>query len=67
MKMQFLMIIFLFTPGAGKTTLISVLTGLYEPTKGTARIAGYDLLTDVSMIVYHIVLCIWTIYRLCGI
>ena len=34
-------------PGAGKTTLISVLTGLYEPTQGTARIAGLDLLTQV--------------------
>ena len=35
------------TPGAGKTTLISVLTGLYEPTSGTARIAGYDITTEV--------------------
>ena len=34
--------------GAGKTTLISLLTGLYEPTNGTARIAGYDLATEVS-------------------
>ena len=33
--------------GAGKTTLISVLTGLYEPTRGTARIAGYDITTEV--------------------
>ena len=34
--------------GAGKTTLISLLTGLYEPTKGTARVAGYDLTTEVT-------------------
>ena len=34
--------------GAGKTTLISLLTGLYEPTSGTARVAGYDLATEVS-------------------
>ena len=33
--------------GAGKTTLISLLTGLYEPTNGTARISGYDLATEV--------------------
>lgn len=36
--------------GAGKTTLISVLTGLYEPTRGTARIAGYDITTEVLAI-----------------
>jgi len=34
--------------GAGKTTLISLLTGLYEATSGTARVAGYDLATEVS-------------------
>ena len=33
--------------GAGKTTLISVLTGLFEPTQGTARIAGFDISSDV--------------------
>ena len=33
--------------GAGKTTLISVLTGLYEPSSGSARVAGYDLATQV--------------------
>ena len=36
--------------GAGKTTLISVLTGLYEPTRGTARIAGYDITTEVYVL-----------------
>ena len=35
--------------GAGKTTLISVLTGLYEPTRGKARIAGYDIQTEVRL------------------
>ena len=40
--------------GAGKTTLISVLTGLYEPTRGTARIAGYDITTEVLVLEAHI-------------
>ena len=43
--------------GAGKTTLISVLTGLYEPTSGMARIAGYDLATDISSIHQHLGVC----------
>ena len=38
----------------GKTTLISVLTGLYEPTSGKARIAGYDLATDIGAIHHHL-------------
>ena len=29
--------------GAGKTTTISMLTGLYPPTKGTAQVGGYDI------------------------
>lgn len=37
-----------FPAGAGKTTLISVLTGLYEPSSGSAKVAGYDLATQVS-------------------
>ena len=32
--------------GAGKTTTIKMLTGVLEPTSGTARIAGHDILTD---------------------
>jgi ABC-2 type transport system ATP-binding protein len=32
--------------GAGKTQTISMLTGVIPPTSGTARIGGYDLLTD---------------------
>lgn len=43
--------------GAGKTTLISVLTGLYEPTSGTARIAGYDLATEINAIHHHLGVC----------
>ena len=40
-------LLFHLVSGAGKTTLISVLTGLYEPTRGKARIAGYDIQTEV--------------------
>ncbi len=30
--------------GSGKSTLLNILSGLDEPTAGTARVAGYDLL-----------------------
>jgi len=30
--------------GAGKTTLLKILAGLARPTRGTARVAGYDVL-----------------------
>ncbi len=43
--------------GAGKTTLISVLTGLYEPTSGQARIAGYNIATDISSVHTHMGVC----------
>ena len=32
--------------GAGKTTTMRILTGFMPPTEGTARIAGFDVLTD---------------------
>lgn len=43
--------------GAGKTTLISILTGLIEPTSGRARIAGYDIRTEMASIQRCIGVC----------
>ncbi len=37
---------FLGPNGAGKTTTMRVLTGYMPPTKGTARVAGYDVFED---------------------
>ena len=34
-----------------------MLTGLYEPTSGSARIAGYDLATEMSAIHHHLGVC----------
>eukprot|EP00794_Sanderia_malayensis_P008046 gene8046-8908_t len=34
--------------GAGKSTTMSVLTGLYPPTKGTAVVYGSDIRTDIE-------------------
>ena len=36
--------------GAGKTQTISMLTGVIPPTSGTARIAGYDINTDLDQV-----------------
>ena len=33
--------------GAGKTTTMRILTGFMPPSEGTARIAGFDVLTDL--------------------
>ena len=32
--------------GAGKTTTLRVLTGMLQPTSGSAHVAGYDVVTD---------------------
>lgn len=34
-----------------------MLTGLYETTSGSARIAGYDLSTEISAIHHHLGVC----------
>lgn len=36
--------------GAGKTTTIKILTGLLKPSEGTARVGGYDILSDIHEI-----------------
>jgi ABC-2 type transport system ATP-binding protein len=36
--------------GAGKTTLIKLLCGLVEPSSGTARVAGFDVLTQRNQV-----------------
>ena len=36
--------------GAGKTSTISLLTGLYEPTKGTAEVFGINMFEDFNEI-----------------
>ena len=40
--------------GAGKSTLIRMLATLLPPTSGTARIAGYDIVTQASEVRRHI-------------
>jgi ABC-2 type transport system ATP-binding protein len=36
--------------GAGKTTTVRIMTTLTEPTSGTARVAGYDVLEQPDMV-----------------
>lgn len=36
--------------GAGKTTTIRMLTSVLKPTRGTARIAGYDVVRDANQV-----------------
>ena len=43
--------------GAGKTTLISILTGLYEASTGTARIAGFDIKTEIDQVYKVVGIC----------
>ena len=39
---------FLGPNGAGKTTTIRILGTLLRPTSGTARVAGYDVVSDAG-------------------
>ena len=41
---------FLGPNGAGKSTMVRMLTTLLRPTEGSARIAGYDVVTQADMV-----------------
>lgn len=43
--------------GAGKTTLIHSLIGVYTPTDGYARLAGYNIRTDMDQVYKRIGIC----------
>jgi len=43
--------------GAGKTTSISIVTGLITPTSGTATVVGHDIRTDISQVHMNIGVC----------
>ncbi|XP_006874597.1 PREDICTED: ATP-binding cassette sub-family A member 13-like [Chrysochloris asiatica] len=45
------------TNGAGKTTIISMLTGLYPPTSGTIIINGKNLQTDLAAVRMELGVC----------
>ncbi|KAF8767183.1 ATP-binding cassette sub-family A member 3 like protein [Argiope bruennichi] len=44
--------------GAGKTTIINILTGLYQPTSGTASINGFDILTEATKALRNVGVCL---------
>ncbi|XP_049760994.1 phospholipid-transporting ATPase ABCA3-like [Elephas maximus indicus] len=43
--------------GAGKTTTLSILTGLYPPTRGKAYINGYDISKNIAQIRKNLGFC----------
>ena len=44
---------FLGPNGAGKSTTLRMLTGMIEPTSGTARVCGFDLKQDLLEVKRH--------------
>ena len=49
--------LFLLIFSIGKTTTMSVLTGLFPPTSGGAFINGYNILTDMNRVRDSLGLC----------
>lgn len=45
---------FLGPNGAGKSTTLKMLTGMIEPTEGTATVSGFDLLTQTVEVKRHV-------------
>jgi ATP-binding cassette subfamily A (ABC1) protein 3 len=43
--------------GAGKSSLISILTGLYEPTQGSAEVYGVDMIKDFDKVRSFLGIC----------
>ena len=43
--------------GAGKSTTMSILTGLFPPTSGTAVVNGHDIRTDIEGVRMSLGLC----------
>lgn len=43
--------------GAGKSTAINILSGILQPTSGTATVAGYDILKNTNEIKHRIGVC----------
>ena len=43
--------------GAGKTTTMSILTGLFPPTRGSATVNGYDIHSDMTRVRQSLGIC----------